>query len=108
VVNNFCLSEEPDEACKAHAVLKLCACYRSRATEQQAFSVMAVGLDESGDMLWACNLAGTAEPGKVGVVPENTLVAPTGTLKRTATIWLRVNPVKMPRGGAAPAACRVS
>jgi hypothetical protein len=108
VVNNFCLTEEPDEACKGQAVVKLCACYRSRTPEQQGFSVMAVGLDETGDMLWACNLAGTAEPGKVGVIPEITLVAPTGTLKRTVTIWLRVNSVKMPRAGSGPATARTS
>jgi hypothetical protein len=97
VVNNFCLSEEPDEACKDQAVLKLCACYRSRATQPQAFCVMMVGLDETGDMLWACNLAGTAEAGKVGVVPESALLVPARTLKRTVTVRLRVNTASRPK-----------
>jgi hypothetical protein len=97
VVNNFCLTEAADQSAKGHAVVKLCGCYCNRGSDRQAFSVMAAGKDEVGEMLWACNVEGIAEPGSVGVLREVTLLVPAGTLKRTAFVCLRVHPVKVPR-----------
>jgi hypothetical protein len=94
VVNNFCLSEEPCLSSAKHATLKLTACYRSCAG-MLGFDVLAAGFDASGDMLWACRLAGTTEKGKIGVIPEAAVLVSVGALKRTVRISLRAHALPM-------------
>ncbi len=78
-------------------MLRLCACYRNRTPDLQMFSLMVVGLDENKDLLWACNVEGSAQPSSVGLLRDTECRVPPGTLKRTASLSLRLYSATVPQ-----------
>jgi hypothetical protein len=95
VFNNFQLSEEPPRAPRTpdpeHEApdVTLRGTYRNGTPRPAEFTLVAVGLDADGEVLWACNIAGAAQARNVGVFLGSAEV-PRDTLRQTATIRLRV------------------
>jgi hypothetical protein len=98
-LNNFCLREEPGTDNPGSVRLKVMSCYRNRIGQPVQYSLVVVGQDEEGDILWACTLPGTAPAGEIGLVEGGAVQVPAGTLTRTATVRLRAAavPVETPR-----------
>jgi len=91
--NNFCLAEVPADRHGELPLLKVKGCYRNRTSQQVAFSLVVVGLDEAEEPLWACSIPGNT-PGKdVGCLQEVAMSVPPGALKRTASLRFRANVV---------------
>jgi hypothetical protein len=89
--NNFCLAEVSAERNGDLPVLKVKGCYRNRNDGGATFSLVVVGLDEDGDPLWACSLAGTALARDVGCLSEVSVSVPPDALKRTVSLRFRAS-----------------
>jgi hypothetical protein len=99
--NNFCLTEalgQQDSAGQAH--IRVRGCFRNGDENNMSFVLIVVGVDEAGDPLWACNVAGSASGKDVGCLRELTVAVLPGTLRQTAGVRLRANvaPLPTPQG----------
>jgi hypothetical protein len=87
-INNFCVNELGVSG--GWGTLRLCGSYRNRTPEVRSIFVMIAGLDESKELLWACNIVGDANPDSVGTLPSIQVPVPAGTWKRTTRLSLRL------------------
>ena len=93
VFNNFRLAEQPPQVSPeylpdAPAELALRGTFRNGADAGVAFTLVVVGVDADGELLWACHVPGHAPGNDVGLL-QGVASVPPGTLRQTATVRLR-------------------
>ncbi len=112
VVNNFSLFEtaDPSMVVAPMSALTLQATVKDKnkpATHpvysgyQRPYYLMVVGLDEKKQILWATKLDTSTQQGGVGMLNDQ-VVVPRGTLKATATLWMRVITHEFPGSPSPP------
>jgi hypothetical protein len=91
VFNNLIITEQPPYDRADSASLRLRGCYCNRVPRHRAFTLVVVGLDRDGDLLWATSLRGAAAPSDVSFLPETQVPVPPGTWEKTASLQLRAH-----------------
>jgi hypothetical protein len=108
--NNFVVGESLHDGSavvprdpRAFRALAVRGTFRNPSAERAAYTVVVYGLTEDGEVEWACQFAGVAEPENVGLLDGQVPVLP-GTLKKTPTFRVRaaVGPAPLPEGLVAP------
>lgn len=90
LINNFSLSATKVGTVKGMEMLKFFASCRNRSEGYQQYTVMVVGLDEKKGVLWATKMNTGVSEKDLGLLQDFNDNVPQGTLKSTASIWMRV------------------
>lgn len=91
VINNFMLVKQRNDYSndKKLEQVSFGASVKGRSSKSQEVSVMLVGLDEKRANLWTLKATDSMYSKSVGSMQDQVRL-PQGTLKRTASIWMRV------------------
>jgi hypothetical protein len=91
IINNVMLTRVRNEygEDKKMEQLSFAASIKGRSAKGQEVSVMLAGSDEKKSLLWTLKAADSTYGKSVGSMRDQTRV-PLGTLKRTASVWMRV------------------
>jgi hypothetical protein len=90
-INNITLKETPDAEAAGKAELKIAYTAKNRSAANKPITVFLVGLDEKGVPVWSHTRVidlGTMDQETY----EEKLSLPVGSLKATASVWLRAVP----------------
>lgn len=103
--NNFCVGEVANRDMpngrrflNGFDAVTIRGSYRNRSAEGLPFTLVVVGVDDEGEVLWACTISGVAADETVGIFDEQVAVHP-GVLKRTASLRIRAHVGPLPPTG---------